>query len=236
MPANSFNGILCGANKYGRWIPEREIYAQAFMGGSTIDFSHAIFIEPVITIHAKAMWGGITIIVPPGVILEEDLGGLFGGSGGSCHRVASAQDIVMKISGTSVMGDISTVVNPRAEPARLVTPGEAARIMREPPKNANELDVVRSVLGGVFGDLAGGAAANLRTAAPAPGAQQPTHNASATQNGQHIPGAAAVSPSVVVQGIPAQELKNMKALLDEGILTQEEFDAQKKRVLMQVRS
>merc|ERR1711976_811392 len=133
-----------------------------------------------------------------------------------------------------------------------------------------------------FGDLVGGAAANLRTAAPAPGAQQSTHNASATQNDQHIHGAPAVLPSLVVQGTPVQvpetpsllstparpdtnvsaptpsaplvaqeqplgvdsprgtldwkqELKDMKALLDEGILTQEEFDAQKKRVLMQVR-
>merc|ERR1711976_936163 len=167
----------------------------------------------VITIHTKAMWGGITIIVPPNVIVEQNgraiLGG-FGGSGGLYHRcseqarVASAQDIVMKISGTSVMGGISTSVNRLVEPARLVAPDEAARIMREAPP-VNELDVVRNVLGGVFGDLVGGAAANLHTAPPAPGAQQSTQNASATQNDQHIHGAPAVSPSLVVQGIPVQD-------------------------------
>merc|ERR1712181_69165 len=98
--------------------------------------------EQVITIHTKAMWGGVTIIVPPNVIVEQNgqaiLGG-FGGSGGLYHssseqvRAPSTQDIVMKICGTSVMGGISTVVNRRAEPARLVSREEAGRIMREGP-------------------------------------------------------------------------------------------------------
>merc|ERR1712137_794686 len=160
---------------------------------------------------------------------------------------------------------------------------EAARIMREaPPVNTSQLDVIGNVLGGVFGELVGGAAPNLHPTEPAQRQRQAGHDVAGAHNENYMRGAPTVAVPSVVQGIPVQgpenptllsasagqdanvaalkpsappvlqhssmetgssmerldwkqELKDMKALLDEGILTQEEFDVQKKRVLMQVR-
>ena len=42
----SFVGFLSGADKYGRWVPESEVTASAYLGGSTVDFSQALFQHP----------------------------------------------------------------------------------------------------------------------------------------------------------------------------------------------
>merc|ERR1712217_6965 len=141
-----------------------------------IDFSRALFTEPVITVHSKAMWGGVTIIVPPNVVVEQNgraiMGG-FGGSGGlySSSRGeaehASTAGIVVKLYGASVMGGITAVVNKKAEPSRLISRAEADRLLREPPPAGatSQLDVVGEVLGGVFGGLVDKASAARGTIA-----------------------------------------------------------------------
>eukprot|EP00913_Durusdinium_trenchii_P017615 g16555.t1 len=70
---SKFVGVLSGANQYGRWIPEPEIKARAFAGAATLDFSQALFIHPEITIRATAFWGGVHLIVPPNVVVEQML-------------------------------------------------------------------------------------------------------------------------------------------------------------------
>ena len=44
---SSFVAFLSGADQYGRWVPEQEITASAYLGGSTVDFSQALFKYPV---------------------------------------------------------------------------------------------------------------------------------------------------------------------------------------------
>ena len=44
---SSFVAFLSGADQYGRWVPEQEIAASAYLGGSTVDFSQALFKYPV---------------------------------------------------------------------------------------------------------------------------------------------------------------------------------------------
>jgi len=141
---SNFFGFLSGANQYGRWVPEPVIKAKAIAGGSTLDFSQAIFVHPVITIKVTAYAGGVTLIVPPNVHVEQNgeaiLGG-FGAGGGVYHRSRSAMPttvsnsgITIKIEGTAVMGAVSAAVNRNAAPAQLVTLEEAARIIREVPE------------------------------------------------------------------------------------------------------
>eukprot|EP00435_Cladocopium_sp_Y103_P047911 s1833_g14.t1 len=76
MSQTKFVGVLSGANKFGRWIPEPEIRARAVAGAANLDFSQALFIHPEITIHATAFWGGVHLIVPPNVVVEQKLGSL----------------------------------------------------------------------------------------------------------------------------------------------------------------
>ena len=48
---SSFVAFLSGADQYGRWVPEAEVTASAYLGGSTVDFSQALFKHP-------ATWAG----------------------------------------------------------------------------------------------------------------------------------------------------------------------------------
>jgi len=153
----SFVGFLHGANKYGRWVPEAELKARAIVGGSTLDFSQALFTHPVITIHATAFWGGVTLIVPPNVMVEQSgraiLGG-FGSSGGIYHssrgpmpETASGAGITIKVVGTAVMGAVTAVVNQRAEAAQLLSWEAAQRLLLEPaPPSTTKSDVRQQLL------------------------------------------------------------------------------------------
>eukprot|EP00930_Biecheleria_cincta_P083379 TRINITY_DN72963_c0_g1_i1.p1 TRINITY_DN72963_c0_g1~~TRINITY_DN72963_c0_g1_i1.p1 ORF type:complete len:266 (+),score=54.61 TRINITY_DN72963_c0_g1_i1:68-799(+) len=142
--SSSFFGFLHGADQYGRWVPQPVLKAKAILGGSTLDFSQALFVHPVITIRAHAFWGGVTLIVPPNVCVEQNgraiLGGFGGGGGvyarrrtGAMPSTALDSGIIIKIEGTAVMGAVTAAVNRSASPARLMTWEEASRIIEEVP-------------------------------------------------------------------------------------------------------
>jgi len=148
MSSSSFFGFLRGADQYGRWVPEPVLKAKAVVGGSTLDFSQALFVHPVITIHAHAFWGGVTLIVPPNVCVEQNGTAIFGGFGGgggiyarqrtgAMPSTAPNSGIIIKIEGTAVMGAVTAAVNRSACPAELMTWEEAARTIREVPVPAS---------------------------------------------------------------------------------------------------
>merc|ERR1712217_508840 len=227
-----------------------------------IDFSRALFTEPVITVHSKAMWGGVTIIVPPNVVVEQNgraiMGG-FGGTGGlysnsTCQKgTASAAGIVVRLYGTSVMGGITAIVNKKAAPAQVISRSEAARLLREPPPvgATSQLDVVGDLLGGVFGGLVDKANEARDTGAIGKflNAEKPAAAPPASVSNPCHVNATYERPCPTLLQDPAKraapvaetcqdwklELKELKVMLDEGILTQDEFDCQKQRVLQGAR-
>eukprot|EP00434_Breviolum_minutum_P033447 symbB.v1.2.029594.t1/scaffold3261.1/size60078/2 len=87
---SSFSGILGAKNQYGRWVPEQELNVKAIAGGSTVDFSQALFKYKEYTIYTKAFWGGVTVIVPPGVTVEQNGQAILGGFGGNGGVYSSA--------------------------------------------------------------------------------------------------------------------------------------------------
>merc|ERR1711972_493337 len=161
-------------------------------------------------------------------------GGLVNGNRGQLQGTASNVGITIKVEGTAVMAGISAVVNKKAAPAQLITAEEAARILREvpePPSTTRE-DLVRQQL----------EALGLGAAMP-----------SAAMPSAPIPSTSPSMPAGVVTGIPVeasnmapekpmmaaepaqkdwkQELKELKELLDSGVLTQDEFNNEKKKIL-----
>mmetsp|Transcript_97016 Transcript_97016/g.172678 ORF Transcript_97016/g.172678 Transcript_97016/m.172678 type:complete len:257 (-) Transcript_97016:179-949(-) len=165
MSNSSFFGFLRGADQYGRWVPQQVVSAKAIAGGSTLDFSQALFVYPVITVHAHAFWGGVTLVVPPNVRVEQDgralLGG-FGAGGGVYHRghgamptTASNSEITIKIEGTAVMGAVTAAVNRKASPAQLLSWQEAIRIIQEDPAPASTTreDMKQQIIGEALSKL-----------------------------------------------------------------------------------
>eukprot|EP00437_Effrenium_voratum_P021193 CAMPEP_0181462150 /NCGR_PEP_ID=MMETSP1110-20121109/34247_1 /TAXON_ID=174948 /ORGANISM="Symbiodinium sp., Strain CCMP421" /LENGTH=161 /DNA_ID=CAMNT_0023586801 /DNA_START=30 /DNA_END=515 /DNA_ORIENTATION=+ len=151
-----FSGILGASNQYGRWIPDQELNVKAIAGGSTVDFSQALFKHTTYTVHTKAFWGGVTIIVPPGVSVEQDgqaiMGG-FGGTGGlysaATHGIGAATNsgITIKISGTAMMGSVSVAVNQRAKPAVLMTQEQIdEELKKDPEPSTTHQDMVQQAI------------------------------------------------------------------------------------------
>mmetsp|Transcript_45148 Transcript_45148/g.55290 ORF Transcript_45148/g.55290 Transcript_45148/m.55290 type:complete len:164 (-) Transcript_45148:8-499(-) len=150
-----FSGILGASNQYGRWVPEQELNVKAIAGGSTVDFSQALFQHREYTIFTKAFWGGVTLIVPPGVNVEQNgqaiLGG-FGGSGGvyssaTTGPAAASGVITIKVEGTAIMGSVSVAVNERAKPAVLLTPEQVEEeLKKEPEPSTTRQDMVDQAL------------------------------------------------------------------------------------------
>ncbi len=101
-------GILGGGSRKGRWIPARRTYGAAIMGGVELDFREALLPQGVTEVSVLAVWGGIEIIVPPGLLVECRGVGILGGFD---HRSDSAvipgsEAPVLRINGVAFMGGV----------------------------------------------------------------------------------------------------------------------------------
>jgi hypothetical protein len=66
--------IMSGARRAGRWVVPGKYVSVAVMGGIELDLRDAQFSEPVVTLHAYTIMGGIQITVPEDV--DVDVSGL----------------------------------------------------------------------------------------------------------------------------------------------------------------
>ena len=71
--------VLGGTRRVGRWTPARVNHAMAFCGGVEIDFREAVMPPGVTELKVFAMWGGVEVIVPPGMNVECHGVGVMGG-------------------------------------------------------------------------------------------------------------------------------------------------------------
>jgi Domain of unknown function (DUF1707)/Cell wall-active antibiotics response 4TMS YvqF len=70
--------VMGGFSRKGAWVVPAEYTAAAIMGGGELDLREAKFAEPVVTINAYAIMGGIAIIVPEDVDVQVTGIGLMG--------------------------------------------------------------------------------------------------------------------------------------------------------------
>ncbi|MFN2400435.1 MAG: DUF1707 domain-containing protein [Gemmatimonadaceae bacterium] len=73
--------MMGGVERRGVWAAARQMLTLAFMGGVEVDLREARFPPDGIVIDAYTMWGGIEIVVPPGVRVECDGFAIMGGFG-----------------------------------------------------------------------------------------------------------------------------------------------------------
>ncbi len=70
---------LGGVERKGRWIPARQNYAVALMGGVVLDFREALLPPGETEVWVFTVMGGAEIIVPPGLTVESDGVAILGG-------------------------------------------------------------------------------------------------------------------------------------------------------------
>jgi hypothetical protein len=106
-PRSTFSvAIMSGARRAGRWVVPRSYVSVAVMGGIELDLREAQFAEPVVTLHAYTLMGGIQITVPEDV--EVDVSGV-AFMGGFDHH-ASAPGVPgapqVRVLGFALMGGV----------------------------------------------------------------------------------------------------------------------------------
>lgn len=109
-----------GSSRRGRWTPARKTHAVAVMGGAELDFREAVFGPGVTEVQVWALWGGVDIIVPPGINVESRGIALLGGFDHSADTptTGDAGQPTLRITGLSVMAGVDISVRYPGESAR----------------------------------------------------------------------------------------------------------------------
>ena len=98
--------IMGGFSRKGDWVVPKQFTAVAVMGGGEIDLREARFAEPVVTINAVALMGGIEITVPEDATVRVNGLGLMGGfDHGSSGSGASGGPTIV-VNGVAIMGGV----------------------------------------------------------------------------------------------------------------------------------
>jgi hypothetical protein len=100
--------IMGGVDRRGAWTVPRRWRVVAMMGGAQLDLREARFPAGVIDLEVKAVFGGIQIIVPPGLAVEVHGTAIMGGFQ-HVNRVPAHPDPdapLLRVHGIAIMGGV----------------------------------------------------------------------------------------------------------------------------------
>lgn len=115
--------ILGGSRRVGRWTPARVNSVVAFCGGVELDFREAVMPPGVTELRIFAMWGGVDVIVPPGMNVECHGVGIMGAFDHAADATTTRDPVAptLRVTGIAVMGGVDITVR---------LPGESGRDAR----------------------------------------------------------------------------------------------------------
>jgi hypothetical protein len=104
--------VFAGNARKGSWLVPRMLKVFAMFGGAQIDLREARFAPGVTEIEAGAIFGGVEIIVPPGVRVESNGTAIMGGfeSSGAAEFVLDPSQPVLRVSGLALFGGVEVKV------------------------------------------------------------------------------------------------------------------------------
>ncbi|HVV86956.1 MAG TPA: LiaF domain-containing protein [Kofleriaceae bacterium] len=101
--------IFGGFERKGGWTCPRHLRIVAAFGGAELDFREAELAPGVTELHITAVFGGVSLIVPPHLAVECDASAIFGGFE-EIHRAPRRTDPdrpVLRITGFACFGGVS---------------------------------------------------------------------------------------------------------------------------------
>ncbi len=116
--------IFGGVQRKGRWTCPRHLRIIATFGGADLDFREAELAPGVTELKITAVFGGVSLIVPPHLAVECDASAIFGGFE-EVHRAPRSADPdrpVLRITGFAMFGGVSIETR---------LPGESGRDARK---------------------------------------------------------------------------------------------------------
>jgi len=111
---------LGSVERKGRWIPARQSFSIAIMGGLSLDFREALLPPGETEVWIFTLMGGAEIIVPPGLTVESDGVAIMGGFE---HREEAAvthdpNAPILRLRGFALMGGVEVSIRYPGESAR----------------------------------------------------------------------------------------------------------------------
>jgi len=127
---------LGGVEKAGRWVPARQTYAVALMGGLVLDFREALLPPGVTEVWLFTFLGGAEIIVPPGLAVESDGIAILGGfeHKEEVSMGAGLDAPLLRLRGATFLGGVEVSVRRPGESQR-----DAKRRLRQERKGKGRL-------------------------------------------------------------------------------------------------
>ena len=111
--------LMGGGSRQGRWRPARKNTVVTVMGGADLDFREAVLSPGVTEVRVYALWGGVDIIVPPGLNVEVNGLAIMGGFD---HIVDDASHDPMaptlRVTGVACMAGVDISTRQSGETAR----------------------------------------------------------------------------------------------------------------------
>ncbi|WP_454228377.1 DUF1707 SHOCT-like domain-containing protein [Propioniciclava flava] len=111
--ADTTFAIFGGLRRTGKWRARRHISNLTLFGGSHFDFRNATFASDVVELTIICGFGGVDVLVPPGVNVRNETLALFGGTDlKRIEPVPGAPTIVLK--GLVMFGGVDAKAPPQA--------------------------------------------------------------------------------------------------------------------------
>jgi hypothetical protein len=108
---------LGGVERKGRWIPARQNYAFALMGGLALDFREALLPPGETEVWIFTALGGAEVIVPPGLAVDTDGVAILGsfGHADDATPIHDPNAPLLRIRGISLLGGVEVKVRHAGE-------------------------------------------------------------------------------------------------------------------------
>jgi hypothetical protein len=112
--------VFGGTERTGTWAAPRTLRVVTVFGGAQLDFREARLPPGPVEVHVFALFGGVEIIVPPGLSVETEGSAFFGGFEhmGRAPSTPEPDRPLLRITGFCMMGGVSIETRLPGETAR----------------------------------------------------------------------------------------------------------------------
>ncbi|PRX99460.1 DUF1707 SHOCT-like domain-containing protein [Allonocardiopsis opalescens] len=106
--------IMSGAERTGRWVVAPRLVVNSVLGGVELDFREAVLAQREITVQLMCLLGGVRMVVPEGVRVENAAAAILGGAElGGAGAVDDPGAPTIRLTGMLLLGGVEVKVKRR---------------------------------------------------------------------------------------------------------------------------
>jgi len=106
-PSDVAVAVFSGSDFKGVWQAPRNLTSLCVFGGSSIDLRRAVVPEEGVTISCLCLFGGVDVIIPPGMRVQVRGVGIFGGFDRTSNEIDDPNAPTIVVEGLALFGGVS---------------------------------------------------------------------------------------------------------------------------------